>query len=146
MSLSSKKSVVVPVDLSEESFEAVDVGLEFVDQPSQLHVVHVLRDVTAAEFEHLWDEVDQDRWHSKAKEKIENRLAADKYKGIKVEVVFGSPGECIAECARRVGAELIVMPSHGRRGLSRWLLGSVAERVLRLAPCPVLVLKRAHSD
>lgn len=137
----SKKCVVVPVDLSEESFAAVDVGLEITDQPSHLHVIHVLRDVTAAEFEHLWNKADQDRWHSKAKKKIEERLAAEKYDGIQVEVAFGSPGESITDYARRVSAELIVMPSHGRRGLSHWLLGSVAERVLRLSPCPVLVLK-----
>ena len=141
MSPPPKKSVVVPVDLSDESFSAVDVGLEYVDDPSHLHVIHVLRDVTAAELEQIWDEIDQREWQSKAKQTLEKRFADEKYCGVGIEVVFGSPGESIVECADRVGAELIVMPSHGRRGISRLLLGSVTERVLRLAHCPVLVLR-----
>ncbi len=43
--------------------------------------------------------------------------------------------------AEQLHAELIVMPSHGRTGLSRLFIGSVAERVVRLAHCPVLILK-----
>jgi nucleotide-binding universal stress UspA family protein len=56
-------------------------------------------------------------------------------------VAFGDPGQRITAYAEEVGADVIVMPSHGRTGLKRLLLGSVAERVLRLAHCPVLVLK-----
>jgi nucleotide-binding universal stress UspA family protein len=50
----------------------------------------------------------------------------------------------IADLAKELNANLIVMPSHGRSGVSRLLLGSVAERVLRLANCPVLVLRGAE--
>ena len=55
----------------------------------------------------------------------------------------------IANYAREQGAALIVMPSHGRTGLSHLLIGSVAERVVRYASCPVLVLrgmKAAHQQ
>ena len=48
----------------------------------------------------------------------------------------------IADFAQEKKAELIVLPSHGRTGLTRLLLGSVAEKVVRLAHCPVLVLKK----
>ena len=140
-----KKSVVVPVDFSDESFAAVDVALEWVNDPAHVHVIHVLRDVTTGELEHIWDQIDEASWHGKAHQTLVARLAGPKYNNIGLEVVFGSPGESIAECARRVKAELIVMPSHGRRGASRLLLGSVAERVIRLAHCPVLVLKAANS-
>jgi nucleotide-binding universal stress UspA family protein len=47
----------------------------------------------------------------------------------------------ISRYAEEAGAELIVMPSHGRTGIKHFALGSVAERVLRRAPCPVLVLR-----
>lgn len=57
------------------------------------------------------------------------------------EVSEGVPAEAIVEHARDHGADLIVMGTHGRRGLSHVLLGSVAERVLRTAPCPVLVVR-----
>ena len=53
----------------------------------------------------------------------------------------GEPAEEILRVASLCGADLIVMGTHGRRGLARLLMGSVAERVLRSAPCPVLTLR-----
>lgn len=52
-----------------------------------------------------------------------------------------SAGEAIADYAEKVGADLVIVGSHGRTGLRRMLLGSVAERVVRLAPCAVLVVR-----
>ena len=52
---------------------------------------------------------------------------------------IGDPGTKIVEYAREIKADLIVMPSHGRTGIKHLLLGSVAERVIRLAECPVMV-------
>jgi nucleotide-binding universal stress UspA family protein len=137
----AKTSVVVPVDFSDESFAAVDIALEHVDDPSHLHVIHVLPDVSAAELEHIWNEIDESHWQSTAKKKLTERLSDAKYDGVELDVRFGSPGDAIVHYAGQVGAELIVMPSHGRRGLKRLLLGSVTERVIRLAECPILVLK-----
>ena len=141
----SVTSVVVPVDFSDDSLAAVDAGLQFVDDPTQLHVIHVLRDVTAGELEHMWDDEHASQWESRAEQKLRECLSDDKYRGVHLEVVFGDPAESIAQCAVRVGADLIVMPSHGRRGLPRLLLGSVTERVMRLAHCSVLILKRGES-
>ncbi|SKA40880.1 Nucleotide-binding universal stress protein, UspA family [Enhydrobacter aerosaccus] len=55
----------------------------------------------------------------------------------------GRPGQEIVKAAREWPADLIVIGSHGRRGLSRAVLGSVAEEVMRHSPCPVLVVRRA---
>jgi nucleotide-binding universal stress UspA family protein len=63
--------------------------------------------------------------------------------GVRVEVsttLFGSPAEVIAETAKRENAELIILSTHGRSGLGRWLYGSVAEQVVHLAPVPVLLV------
>ena len=62
--------------------------------------------------------------------------------GVKTIIREGDPGLLIADYAAEVHADLIVMPSHGYHGVKRLLLGSVAERVLRHANCPVLVLRR----
>jgi universal stress protein A len=59
-----------------------------------------------------------------------------------VEVAMGHPADTIARVARERGADLIVMSTHGRTGLQHVLLGSVAEKVVRLAPCPVLTVKQ----
>jgi nucleotide-binding universal stress UspA family protein len=53
----------------------------------------------------------------------------------------GDPGEVIVEAARSEGVEMIVVGSHGRRGVERALLGSVSDHVVRQAPCPVLVVR-----
>ena len=64
-----------------------------------------------------------------------------------IEVIWiGNPGLEITEYARESKSDLIVIPSHGHHGLRRILLGSVAERVLRHAECPTLVLRRQDAD
>jgi nucleotide-binding universal stress UspA family protein len=55
--------------------------------------------------------------------------------------VGSNAAEQIVELATRERSELIVISSHARRGFDRWLIGSTAERVVQLAPCPVLVLR-----
>jgi len=52
------------------------------------------------------------------------------------------PGRMIADLARRSRASMIIMGSHGRTGLQRLMLGSIAERTLRYAKCPVLIVKK----
>ena len=58
-----------------------------------------------------------------------------------VEVSIGHPADTIVRVAQERGADLIVMGTHGRTGLQHALLGSVAEKVVRLAPCPVLTVR-----
>lgn len=60
---------------------------------------------------------------------------------VSVEIRHGDAALQIADVAEEVGAGLIVQASHGRRGIGRWLLGSVAEAVVRRAPCPVVTLR-----
>ena len=62
-----------------------------------------------------------------------------------VAIGNGSPAIEIADAAEALDVDLIVLGSHGRRGMARWFLGSVAEKVLRIAPCPVLTVV-APSD
>jgi nucleotide-binding universal stress UspA family protein len=73
---------------------------------------------------------------------LRQRLSSSRYAGIHVTVAIGDAGHEIVALAEKVHADLLVMPSHGRTGLKRLLIGSVAERVVRLAHCPVLVLRK----
>jgi nucleotide-binding universal stress UspA family protein len=65
---------------------------------------------------------------------------------VELRVVVGHPFERILETAVRAHVALIVLGTHGRTGLSHALMGSVAERVVRLAPCPVLTVKTATVE
>jgi nucleotide-binding universal stress UspA family protein len=67
--------------------------------------------------------------------------AADLAAGVAYRIEDGDPAAEILRVAREIGCDLIVMGTHGRTGLGRLLLGSVAERVLREAPCPVVTVK-----
>jgi universal stress protein A len=58
----------------------------------------------------------------------------------------GSPAQVILDLARDERFDLIVMGTHGRTGVGRWVLGSVAEKVVRGAPCPVLTVKWPHPS
>ena len=60
-----------------------------------------------------------------------------------VHALMGDPSRVIPRLAVSIGAGLVVMGTHGRRGIGRMVLGSVAEATLRRAPCPVLTLKTA---
>ena len=72
-------------------------------------------------------------------------LVPEAFRGIwNVEVAVGRPADAIVRLARELEADLIVMATHGRTGLEHVVLGSVAERVVRLAPCPVLTVKHAR--
>jgi nucleotide-binding universal stress UspA family protein len=137
-----KQTVIVPVDFSPESLAAIDVGLQLVSRPANLHVVHVVVDITPLEAGEVWGVVDPQTRIEQMRKVLDERLADAKFAGIQKAVVLGEPAHGITNYAEEKMADLIVIPSHGRTGLTRLLIGSVAERVVRLAHCPVLVLRK----
>jgi len=76
-----------------------------------------------------------------AMKQLLDKLAPDEHARVEVKILHGPPAETIVGYAREHGHDLIVVASHGRTGLSRWMLGSVAERVVRQAHCPVLTVR-----
>lgn len=141
MSWLPKKTVVVPVDFSEASLRAVDSALALVADASHLHVIHVLPAMEPGEPGLIWTTIDDATRKRHTEQALKERLDDAKFANVHMSVAVGDPGHEITEFAGREKADLIVLPSHGRTGLSRILIGSVAERVVRLAKCPVLVLK-----
>lgn len=136
----ANKPILVPVDLSETSDRALLYATELASSPGQITALHVGIPYTAVEPPYMYL-IDEQGRRRQLEESVHEHFADDKYRGVRVEVRFGDPGDEIASFAREHGAGLIVMPSHGRTGLSHLLVGSVAERVVRYAPCPVLVLR-----
>ena len=142
MSWLPKQNVVVPCDFSDESITAIDTALEMVGCPGQVHVIHVLPELSAGDPGVVWGTIDDGSRRDHATAALENLLSDEKYQGVDIVIAFGSPGHEIVEYAQTTNADLLVMPSHGRTGITRLLIGSVAERVVRLSHCPVLVLRQ----
>jgi nucleotide-binding universal stress UspA family protein len=146
MTWSPKQSIVVPVDFSDASFDAIRVALEIVNIPSQVHVLYVIQPLHVAEPGMLWGTITDDERLNTATKALDERIASEDVRGVTSKVLLGQPGQTIAEYAAQVRADLIVIPSHGRSGASRVFLGSVTEKVLRMARCQVLVLRVPDSD
>lgn len=137
----AKKKVLVPVDFSDESFAAVDSALELVESAGDVTVVYILQDLSPMEPGEIWNTIEPESRIRHAMKSLRERLSDEKYKDMRFDVAIGDPGHEIAHIAEREAVDLIVLPSHGRTGLKRMLIGSVAERVVRLAHCPVMVLR-----
>jgi len=142
MSWLPRKTVVIPIDFSDDSFAALDTALELVDNPQHLRIIHVLPILIPNDPGVIWEMVDDPGRADHAAEALRKQLAAQDIENIPIEIRFGEPGHQIAAFAEEQHAELIVVSSRGQSKLSRLLLGSVAEKVVRLAHCPVLVLKK----
>jgi nucleotide-binding universal stress UspA family protein len=137
-----KKKVIVPVDFSDESFLAIGTALQLVADPTHLMIVHVLPEVSNLEPTEAWHNIDSTNRVRHVAKVVRERLDQAGHDKLLLEVLVGDPGHEIADLAVRQRADLIVLPSHGRTGIRRLLIGSVAERVVRLAHCPVLVLRK----
>lgn len=143
MSWLKKNNVIVPVDFSEFSYSAINVAAEFVDSNSNIHIIHVVRESNPRSLSRgvgkKYKEYIEER-HKIVQDELKSNINHN-FPEINIHVKEGDPGEGIANFASKINADLIVIPSYGRKGFKEHMLGSVAERVLRLAPCSVLVIK-----
>ncbi len=142
MALFANDNVLVPIDFSDEANQAVDRALAFFGATTKIHVIHVLSPLESTHPGMVWQTVDKETRTDHINALFQEKFSDEAYQKIKFSVVTGSPSSEIIDYATSNSIDLIVIPSHGHTGLSRFLLGSVAERVVRFAPCPVLVLRR----
>jgi nucleotide-binding universal stress UspA family protein len=142
MSWLPRKTIVVPIDFSDDSFRALDISRDLIDNAQHLHLIHVLPIIVPNDPGVIWEMIDDQDRAIHASEALHNKLTAQNADQAQIVIRFGDPGHQIAAYAEEIHADLIVVSSHGQTGLTRLLLGSVAEKVVRLAHCPVLVLKK----
>ncbi|MEI8033125.1 MAG: universal stress protein [Chlorobiaceae bacterium] len=131
--------ILCPTDYSAASDKAVRYAVEFARKVgAHVRFIHILSSASAAAQEE--DDV--------IPESFSGVLMAEKKKGLDadIRVLKGAPAVVIAEQAATWGADLIIMGSHGRTGLKRLMMGSVAEEVFRSSDIPVLLVKRSARD
>ncbi len=146
MSFLPKQTIVVPVDFSGESENAIQTALEMADDPANVHLVHVLFPLDSVSPGVVWGDITDEKREQSVLDYFDSFLKDRNISGVTLSVQFGNPGLEIAEYAEKTGADLIVVPSHGFQGVKRVMLGSVAERIIRHASCPVLVLRRSDAE
>ncbi len=143
------KNILVPTDLSEGAEEALDYACELARQlDAKVHLLHVIGipalgvpelgvALTSTVIDSLVRD-DQDALDRLADRKRHLATFGE------VMLRTGDARDLINQTAKEIPADLIIMGTHGRRGVSRALLGSVTETVVRSAPCPVLTV-RSHT-
>jgi universal stress protein A len=140
------KNILVPTDLSEGAEAALDYACELAAKlEAKVHIIHVIG-IPAMGVPELGVAVTStmiDQLISEGQTSIDALADARRDKATIGEVMLrtGDARAVIDQTAAQLGIDLIVMGTHGRRGISRALLGSVAETVVRSAPCPVLTVR-----
>ena len=140
------KKILVPIDFSTQSATALGFAESLAaDRGATLLITHV------REQPDIYAETGFGGYPL-PQDEAETRRALSDMRPINSEVSYchqlltGYPADELAEYARRESVDLIVMGTHGRTGLSRLLMGSVAEAVVRHSPCPVLTIKQPDTE
>jgi universal stress protein A len=140
------RKILVPVDFSTHSSRALQTAIELAKAfGAKLHLLHCYQINVGAISPYglvIPESFDRDIRDAATKqlEQWRDKVTAQKIE-VESEVSPMFPSEAIASTAERIGADLIVMGTRGLSGIKHVMLGSVAERTVRIAPCPVLTLK-----
>ncbi|MFT4621859.1 MAG: nucleotide-binding universal stress UspA family protein [Myxococcota bacterium] len=133
--------VLVAHDLSAAAGRALGVAAQIVGDPSRLDVVFVLARVDSDHPLMVWPAVDDSARRGHALAALRAELHDRGLEAARVHVEVGDPRHRIAVAAARLGSALVVVAPHGHTGPGRLALGSVAQAVVRTAPCQVLVTR-----
>jgi nucleotide-binding universal stress UspA family protein len=141
------KKILFTTDFSEGASYALSYAADVAKTyGAKLYLLHVIHDITFSPGMHIphgsADIMNKELQTSaqKSLEKLRITVCED-FKNIESSVVFGIPYEEILKTATEKGINLIVIGTHGRKGLDRVLFGSTAERVVRNSSCPVLTVR-----
>ena len=147
------KTILHPTDFSEPSKHAMSYAVSFAEEfGAKLVVVHVIEEISSALYFDMLQTpplaqlmVDIEKQANKA---LQELMPADVRERLKVEYLIrkGAPFLEIIRCAREIQADMIVCGTHGRSGIKHALFGSVAEKVVRKAPCPVLSVRHPSQQ
>jgi universal stress protein A len=145
------KQIVVATDFGEPAAVALTYGRNFARAFSAgLHVVHVVNDLaTSAPVSEIPMDLTkvQSQLDAEAKASLDTLITDDDLRSLKVMkhlITSATPARAILDYAAEVRADIIIVGTHGRGGLAEFFLGSVAQKIVRSAPCPVLTV-RTHE-
>jgi universal stress protein A len=138
------KRILVPTDFSEASDAALTYGIGVAQAfGAQLFLLHVPGE-TGVNFEADFPMV---QFENATRERLETLVSVEEARRLQPEYALrlGAPSEQIVRYAADRDIDLIVMGTHGRGGVAHMVMGSVAEKVVRTAPCPVLTVRQSRQ-
>jgi nucleotide-binding universal stress UspA family protein len=146
------KKILVATDFSEPAEAALAYGRAFARTfGATLYLLHVVDDMYvrlggdayAAVLPELQEDVERE-----ARQRLARIAAEDDVQSLAMEMIVtsGATAQAIVDYAEKENVQLIVVGTHGRGGVAHLLMGSVAERVVRTAHCPVLTVRRPERD
>lgn len=142
--------ILVPTDFSEPADEALDYALGLGKSlGATVSLVHVFDDpfertLYSEQYVPMPAEI-RDEILANVQQQLAERAARSGRSDVTSAILSGPPAQAIVDSAREQKADLIVMGTHGRHGVAHLLMGSVAERVVRTATCPVLTVRGAAA-
>ena len=143
------RRILCPIDFSDASHNAVRYAHEFAKgMGAHLVLLNVVEPrPMAVDMSLSYVPLEEDL-EKAAREDLEEIIRSEREKGVEVqaEVQIGTPSEIILDRAEELDVNLVILGSHGKTGLSRLLMGSVAESVVRKAKCPVLIVKAEEKE
>lgn len=141
------KKILFPTDFSEGAMSALPYAVEMAKAyGAKLYLLHVIYDIATASGLHV-PHTSVDKMYSEMQETAQKELERfglrqrEGLNNVEYSIKRGVPYEEILKFAKDNGIDLIVIGTHGRKGLDRVLFGSTAERVVRNSPCPVLTVR-----
>jgi nucleotide-binding universal stress UspA family protein len=143
------KAILHPTDFSQHSDYALRLAGSLArDHEARLIILHVVLTLgpELVTYGEAASQLQPESYRHKLWEELRRVQLPDPVVSIEHLLAEGDPAAEIVRTAQETGAELIVMATHGRTGLQRLLMGSVAEQVMRKASCPVLTVKTPHAS
>ncbi|MDB4540038.1 universal stress protein [Saprospiraceae bacterium] len=135
----SDSTIVAPWDFSQHAQVTLNFLLEHVSA-KDIRVICVLQRPDPYTFAAVWGEESETLAHDNSVEQFWGVIDKTKIPDLQFTAVFGDPATEIVRFAKSLDADMIVMSTHGRTGIKKLMLGSVANRVSQLASCAVLLL------
>ena len=138
--------ILCPVDFSEGSKKALNIALDFKKQfDAHIDVIHIVNN-PFGDYVHPFEVRNMESCKKGAIEIARKELSKLKEemplpKDTKMHVLYGVPADEIINFAKARNVNLIIIDTHGRRGIARLVIGSVTEEVIRRATCPVLAVR-----
>jgi universal stress protein A len=141
------KRIMLPVDFSEHCDRAAEYAAWFArSSAATVHLVHVIVNPADPIYEPgevvHWDLVEHSEKKAQALLEASGRRCLPEKCTREHHVLQGDAYERLVDAAEQIQPDLIVMSSHGRGGIAHLVIGSVAEKMVRHAPCPVFVVRR----